>query len=198
MNEQEWLACDDPAKMLDYLMGKRAYGKAGSRVMTNLPEDRIATDRQLRLWVEACRELTDREWGWAGGWPADLDKELASCSVAWASGFRNVIEIAPRAALLRDIFGNPWKPVASLYRLAKLDNSGWSGLKKIPAVDWLTPTVLALARAVHDGRAFGRMPVLADALEEAGCADEAVLSHCRGAGPHCRGCWVIDLILEAP
>ena len=81
-----------------------------------------------------------------------------------------------------------------------------------------TPSVLSIAQAIYDERAFDRMPVLADALEEAGCREEAILRHCRGEewvsgridgdycdstqkrwitlrGPHVRGCWVIDLIL---
>ena len=52
-----------------------------------------------------------------------------------------------------------------------------------------------LAESVYEGRAFDRLPVLADALEEAGCADAQVLSHLRGPGPHACGCHVLDLIL---
>jgi hypothetical protein len=55
--------------------------------------------------------------------------------------------------------------------------------------------VAALVPAIYDGRAFDRLPVLADALEEAGCQDADLLGHCRGAGPHVRGCWPVDLIL---
>ena len=51
------------------------------------------------------------------------------------------------------------------------------------------------AQAIYDDRALERLPVLADALEEAGCTDAAILEHCRGPGPHVRGCWVIDLLL---
>jgi hypothetical protein len=64
------------------------------------------------------------------------------------------------------------------------------------APTWLTSTVLALARTMYESRDFGAMPVLADALEEAGCDSPAVLDHCRGGGPHVRGCWVVDLVLE--
>jgi hypothetical protein len=60
---------------------------------------------------------------------------------------------------------------------------------------WRTSDVLGLARAVYEDRAFDRLPILADALMDAGCADESVLSHCRGPGPHARGCWVVDLVL---
>jgi hypothetical protein len=80
------------------------------------------------------------------------------------------------AHLLHDIFGNPFRPVA-------LD----------PA--WLTSDVLALARGIYDERAFDRMPILADALQDAGCDSADVLGHCRSAGPHVRGCWVVDLLL---
>jgi hypothetical protein len=81
-----------------------------------------------------------------------------------------------QADLVRDIFGNPFRPVA-------ID----------PA--WRTETVLALARGIYEERAFDRMPILADALQDAGCTNEDVLGHCRGPGPHVRGCWVVDLVL---
>ena len=60
---------------------------------------------------------------------------------------------------------------------------------------WLTPTVAALAKGIYDERAFDRLPILADALQDAGCDDDEILTHCRGAGPHVRGCWVVDLVL---
>jgi hypothetical protein len=55
--------------------------------------------------------------------------------------------------------------------------------------------VRRLARALYDEQRFEEMPVLADALEEAGCRDELLLSHCRGPGPHARGCFVLDALL---
>ncbi|QDU20371.1 hypothetical protein ETAA1_23230 [Urbifossiella limnaea] len=48
---------------------------------------------------------------------------------------------------------------------------------------------------MYESRDFAPMPVLADALEDAGCADNDILAHCRGDGPHVRGCWVVDLVL---
>ena len=60
---------------------------------------------------------------------------------------------------------------------------------------WRTITVGALAHHIYAERAFDRLPILADALLDAGCASEDVLSHCRSDGPHVRGCWVLDLIL---
>jgi hypothetical protein len=60
---------------------------------------------------------------------------------------------------------------------------------------WNHATVVKLARAIYDERAFDCLPILGDALEDAGCTDELIFGHCRGPGPHVRGCWVIDLLL---
>jgi hypothetical protein len=78
--------------------------------------------------------------------------------------------------LLRCIFANPFRPVA-------LDPT------------WLSSTVKALAQSIYTDRNFEVMPILADALEEAGCSSEDILSHCRGPGEHVRGCWAVDLLL---
>ncbi|OAI47684.1 hypothetical protein AYO44_09310 [Planctomycetaceae bacterium SCGC AG-212-F19] len=85
-------------------------------------------------------------------------------------------EIAAHTALFRDIFGNPFRPIA-------LDHT------------WQTANVLALAHAIYEERAFDRLPILADALEDAGCTNQDILGHCRGQGPHVRGCWVVDMVL---
>jgi biotin carboxyl carrier protein len=80
------------------------------------------------------------------------------------------------ASLARDIFGDPFRP-------ATVDPG------------WQSADVLALARGIYEDRAFERLPLLADALMDAGCADEDILAHCRSKGPHVRGCWVVDLVL---
>ena len=80
---------------------------------------------------------------------------------------------------LREIFGNP-------FRWTLID-PGW--------LAWNDGTVPKLAHAIYDERAFDRMPILADALEDAGCNDADILRHCREPGEHVRGCWVIDLLL---
>ncbi|MBN9517066.1 hypothetical protein J0H58_00880 [bacterium] len=77
---------------------------------------------------------------------------------------------------MRDIFGNPFRPVMFL-------------------PEWRTEAVVALARGAYDDRAFERLPVLADALEDAGCSAGTVLAHCRNGGPHYKGCWVVDGVL---
>jgi hypothetical protein len=80
--------------------------------------------------------------------------------------------------LLRDIFGPRGRVPPSLVAPA-----------------WRTSTVVALARGMYESRDFSAMPILADALQDAGCDNDDILSHCRGPGPHVRGCWVIDLVL---
>jgi hypothetical protein len=88
-------------------------------------------------------------------------------------------ERATQAALLRCGFGNPFRPV----RLS----SSW--------LAWNDGAIRKMAQLIYDGRAFDRLPLLAYALEEAGCTDADILAHCREGGEHVRGCWVVDLLL---
>lgn len=60
---------------------------------------------------------------------------------------------------------------------------------------WRTRTAVLLARQMHESRDFSAMPILADALQDAGCDNADILDHCRGPGPHVRGCWVVNLVL---
>lgn len=60
---------------------------------------------------------------------------------------------------------------------------------------WRTATAVALAAGVYADRAFDRLPILADALEDAGCDDLDLLNHCRDDLLHVRGCWALDQIL---
>ena len=62
---------------------------------------------------------------------------------------------------------------------------------------WCDGVIVKAARAIHAGRRFGELPILADALEDAGCDRVEVLAHARGPGPHMRGCWLIEAILAA-
>jgi hypothetical protein len=103
--------------------------------------------------------------------------DLAAASQAWHAA--ESAEKRAQCALLRDVFGNPFRPVRA--------EPAW--------LAWDGGTVAKLAHAIYDGRRFSELPYLGDALEEAGCADETVLRHCRGPGPHVRGCWVLDLLL---
>jgi hypothetical protein len=59
----------------------------------------------------------------------------------------------------------------------------------------LIPKVVGLAHTIYEGRVFDRMPELGEALEQSSCTNTDILAHCRGPGPHVRGCWVVDLLL---
>jgi hypothetical protein len=85
-----------------------------------------------------------------------------------------------QANILRCLVGNPFRPTTAI-------NHAW--------IAWKDCTVIKIAQAIYAERAFDRMPILADALEDAGCDNADILAHCRGDGPHVRGCWVIDLLL---
>ena len=94
---------------------------------------------------------------------------------AWADAA--AVERKAQVRLLDEVCANQYRPVA-------FD----------PA--WRTSDAVALARSMYDSRDFSAMPILADALQDAGCEDEQVLNHCRDANPvHVRGCWVCDLVL---
>jgi hypothetical protein len=86
-------------------------------------------------------------------------------------------QFAHQASLLREIFGDPF--ANPFFKPA-----------------WRTLDVLLLAQGIYDEKAFDRMPILADALQDAGCDSEYILAHCRDTAlPHVRGCWVVDLVL---
>jgi hypothetical protein len=85
----------------------------------------------------------------------------------------------PHPRLLREIFGDPLRPVAI--------NPTW--------LRWGDGAVVKLAGLIYEGRAFARAPALAEALEDAGCRDVGLLGHLSGPGEHVRGCWALDYIL---
>jgi len=103
---------------------------------------------------------------------------MGSAAEAFPDG--EAAERCNQAAILRDTFGNPFRSVA-------LDLS---------CLTWEGGTVAKLAQGIYDERAFAHLPILADALEEAGCDNADILAHCRSGGEHVRGCWVVDLLLN--
>jgi hypothetical protein len=111
-------------------------------------------------------------------WAIDLTPD----ELAATEYLNPLLNLSPRrdhpeqAALLRCVAGYPFDP---------------------PAIDpaWRTSDAVALAAGIYTEEAFDRLPILADALMDAGCSDERILSHLRSAGPHVRGCWVVDLVL---
>jgi hypothetical protein len=212
MTEEEWLASDDRQPMLEFLRGKQSDRKLrlfacaccrqiwdhlvddsrGALVVVerfaegaaSLPElsqaqdvaiDAARTAEGEAVWMatssDAFSAAFEASFCAAGqeaclGWPGRNENDQVSV----------VQEHTTFAALLRDIFGNPFRPVTFDPR-------------------WRTSDVVGLAQAIYDDKAFERMPILADALMDAGCEDEQVIGHCRGDGPYVRGCWVVDLVL---
>jgi hypothetical protein len=207
MTEAEWLACEDPRPMLFDLADKRKLRlfacAACRRIWELMPDDAcreaieaseryadgLITDESLGLLSAAAEKAWEdtvlKPCGEGGdaataalyaSRPSDMSGVLAE-TLAAAPRTKGPRELAAQAALLRDIFGNPFRPAA-------FD----------PA--WRTDTALALAAQMYDSRDFGAMPILADALQEAGCESEDILAHCRDTSwTHVRGCWVVDLVL---
>jgi hypothetical protein len=89
---------------------------------------------------------------------------------------RLVREQAVQCSILRDIFGNPFHPISF-------------------SPQWRTDTTVMLTGQMYESRDFSAMPILADALQDAGCDNDDILNHCRQPGEHVRGCWLVDLVL---
>ena len=175
MNETEWLHCTDPQMMLDFMFDGASprkidlYTTGSYRSVLHLVNDE-----------RFANKLDERERYFDGlATVAELDAAIhaadqvphAICLAAWDS-----IPPQCQVALIRDLFGNPFHPV-----------------RFEPA--WATLAVRSRAQTIYDKRQFQDMSLLSIALEEAGCANEEILSHCCQPGEHWRGCWVIDLVL---
>ena len=241
MTEQEWLTCNDPTPMLEFLRGKasdrklRLLAVACHERIWHLLKDKADCRRTIQFAIRFAdggatrNELHGRAWGKPGSvfsvvlhkaWDAaqnslefgagtakesvlglDLEKYKKredAFHAAWENhGLGEATQIADAAMptewmamgisawakertgqceLLHDFFGNPFRPITL--------NSAW-----------FMPSVVQLAQAIYDDRAFDRLPQLADALEKAGCTNADILSHCRGPRPHVQGCWVVDMVL---
>ena len=220
MTESEWQSCTDPKPMLDYLQGRasdrklRLFACACCRLLW-----RQLTDARGRSAVEVAERFADglvaarvrgraftaaREPTRHVGAPAQNAYHCAAYAAhasparaargasanapyargRWVAGPEGPVfrrwKGAPLCPLLRDIFGNPFQPPPHIDPAWLVRNDG---------------TVKKLAEAIYEGRSFDRLPILADALEEASCDDAKLLGHLRGTGPHVKGCWVLDLAL---
>jgi hypothetical protein len=220
MTEAEWLACTDPRPMLQYLRGKASGRKMRLFLVAcvRLVWEQLS-DPAMRKTVETAERYADglasfeelqatRDEIYANAHRfvkiartmcvtfevffslrglslccgfSQIGPDVIARRDSWATGAKLTGQHQPR--LLRDIFGNPFRPVT-------VDSA------------WLTPTVTSLATAAYEERDLpsghldaGRLAVLADALEDAGCDNAELLSHLRGPGVHARGCWALDLIL---
>jgi hypothetical protein len=205
MTEAEWLACTSPEPMLSFLGAKAndrkllLFGVACCRYIWR------KLSRSLRSQVEAVESyadglLTYQEMQRArviteDPWPAGVTAvswlfwepgrvwaraEIAAKVAREARRGDTTEECHMQANLLRDVLGNP-------FHQAALPDVIW--------LRWRDGMVPNLARWSYENRAFKCLPILADALEDAGCADRDILDHLRGPGPHVRGCWALDLLL---
>lgn len=207
MTETEWLASPALRSALDYLRGKNSPRKTllfACRCADLLsPYLQPRCREALRLVEQGADALPDRttlqqaRQETSGVWyEIAIENETPAfesprtepipgmAEANWVEAVladTATLRVAPflpedkQVEILRELFGNPF------HRL-------------VVDPHWLTPDVLPLARGIYADRAFDRMPILADALEEAGCTQEEILSHLRGPGPHGRGCWVVDLL----
>jgi hypothetical protein len=218
MTEEQWLACASVGRALQTLNRltrvvspgwRRKFRLFGCHCLRRLqplvPGDRfvraldvaeqhfdgLATIGELKAAVAEAQEgyevhrsdLEEPE----GQTVQELDQLLKADPHAAAYGAAGAVLLVPgsrsdaelQAEMMqqvRDIFGNPFRPVAF-------------------DLSWRTSTAVALARQMYESREFSAMPILADALQDAGCENADILGHCRGPGPHVRGCWVVDLVL---
>jgi hypothetical protein len=214
MTEAEWLTGEHAVPMLEFLLGRatdrklRLFACACCRCP---PVSRFLTSRHghdlidtVERWVdgnlpreEVVRCAADSPRGRVSGGPCRSMKpvrlppssqaERAALALASEDAFEAAWEVVRQGInllgsipcdLLRDIFGNPFRPATiDPIWLARNDRA-----------------VLLLAQAIYDERAFDRLPILADALEDAGCTSTEILAHCRSGGEHVRGCWVVDAL----
>jgi predicted HAD superfamily Cof-like phosphohydrolase len=220
MTEADWLASTDPAPMLDELRGRISdrklilFAAACCRHIWDL-----MTDEPCRTAVQMAERFADRKADLkelsaartptipaagpaarAAYWTAHAkptqtvwhvhtaaaEAETNAATRAVTSGHEAAWNAASAAAmkaqadLLREIVGNPFRPVDV--------DPAW--------LSWGSRTVGRIAQEIYDESRFAEMPILADALEDAGCANARLLSHLRADEKHVRGCWVLDLLLE--
>lgn len=179
MTESDWLKSTDPSRLLAFVGGQPG-------------------ERRLRLFAAVCRlqqwprfrddvenQMTSALFDGGDGefQVMSLDDTLLAANQASYQaifGVPNTIAVAEVLALqaehFRDIIGNP-------FRRIRFDPR------------WRTDDVIGLARGIELEQDFSRLPILADALMDAGCDDDDMLAHCHFAGPHVQGCWVVDLAL---
>jgi hypothetical protein len=211
MTEAEWIDSTDPIPMLFHLDSAATVRKLRllacaccRRLWENLSDparhsvevsERYADGLVTQAEMQAARGpffasmRPDNAASYAGEpgpafrFHARLTLQVAATSAGWSDWVERIVpetetaEKASQADLVRDVFGNPFCLVEA-------------------AREWMTWTVAALAEGIYADRAFDRLPILADALQDAGCDNDDVLSHCRDTTrEHVRGCWVIDLLL---
>jgi hypothetical protein len=223
MTEAEWKECADPGKILQNLPEQsvtarkwRLYAVGCCRRIWNLfpQSDRNAVEVAERFAdgdatlsdvtaakgaivgsnvthasVEVCNPDARHAAFLATGGTLSvevLDKLPKFNRTQWNAACAVVSQ--QQSILVRCVFGNPFQPLPP-----KKGKKKWKESLRF-WLEWNAGAVLALAQAIYNDRAFDRLPILADALEDAGCTEQSILEHCRGGGEHVRGCWVVDLL----
>jgi hypothetical protein len=206
MTEAEWLAATDPTPMLKFMQGRASGRKL--RLLAVACCRRIwhlLVDEQSRNAVDVAERFADGLTGETQRQTAadaamlarfGLEQQMITEYPAEAVNFTIASDLPVNAAaaafyaaveeqgqvsqvqLTHDIFGNPFRPVTF-------------------SPSWRTDTGVSLARQMYESRDFSATPILADALQDAGCDNEHILNHCRDTSlTHVRGCWVVDLLLD--
>jgi hypothetical protein len=193
MKEAEWLACGDPRAMLRFLRGKVSERKL-RLFACSFARERISCEGgedALQGWATAVGTAEQMADGEPCGELGGLAKFYVCMPSAWRAAEEGSVEfVMDRGGkngshyqrflvqTFREIFGNPFRPVTF-------------------SPSWRTSDVLLLARGIYAEKAFDRMPILADALQDAGCDSEPILDHLRDPhATHVRGCWALDLVLD--
>lgn len=217
MTEEEWLTGSDPEPLLRYMVGKASNRKARLFIVWCCRQCDLFSDLRFVAAINLAERLEEastkeRDAVEAGIWEAQDDDEeyanhylvpfsvidllrdtysiesaadspytLASCAQCFTRNdlsFDGLAEelFIEQTEAIRELFGNPFRPAVLNPR-------------------WLTSTVIGIAESIDRHAQYHNMPILADALEDAGCDNSDILTHCREDRFHARGCWVLDLLL---
>jgi hypothetical protein len=158
---------------------------------------------EQELWLaefdayEAHAEMREARFGGDSPVPWTWQGDLLTRAAALVAS-RGVYYAEDASTFARRSLGDAGEPEEEAVQLALLREI--LGPRPTPRIDpaWLVANdsaAVQLARCIHEDQAFDLMPILADALEDAGCDSAALLGHCRGPASHAPGCWVIDLVL---
>jgi hypothetical protein len=226
MTEAEWLACNDYQRFLKYLRGKTSdrkfrlvtvaccrtiwpfYRSERSKAAIEAAElfaDGQITLSELKAFYNSASRVCTRAWkAWVAAGQIQYDAAYEVFRAASAArcvclyeyrgkpfpasdmaenavwDVQQIVGYKAMEPMFREVMGNPFRPITV--------DSSW--------LSWKGGTVSKLAQVIYEGRRFADLPILADALEEAGCDNTDILAHCRSGGEHVRGCWVVDLLLR--
>lgn len=217
VTDGEWLECTDPQAMLGFLGRNRSERKLRLFAVACCRCFHSSNDERFRQAVQVAEQYADGQTTKAAlkrgrqavraarhELPANDVKVHGQWSVYWLAevaasenAYGGVGEEMHRLAA-QGILDLPIKTRASVCSLLRCI-FGPSPSRPAPldlaTSRWISSTVVAVAQAIYDERAFNRLPILADALEDAGCNDTDIIAHLRGPGPHALGCWPLDLLL---